>query len=75
MNPTSYNVIEDHSGWKPAQIQAITYKLSHLYYNWPGVVSFPLIYFGYSKYWIVIKKTHLAYEYGVAKLYRVLLFS
>lgn len=41
VNPTSYNVIEDHSGWKPAQIQAITYKLSHLYYNWPGVVKVP----------------------------------
>ena len=36
--PTSYNVIEDTSGWKPEQIQLLTYKLCHLYYNWPGTV-------------------------------------
>merc|ERR1719443_1413145 len=31
VNPTSYNVIRDTSGLKPA----------HLYYNWPGTVRVP----------------------------------
>ena len=41
-NPTSYNVIEDNSGWNPTHLQQLTYKLSHLYYNWPGIVSLNL---------------------------------
>ena len=27
--------------WSPDIIQKLTYKLTHLYYNWPGVVSYP----------------------------------
>jgi len=41
VNPTSYNVIEDSSGLQPKHIQALTYKLTHLYYNWPGTVRVP----------------------------------
>merc|ERR1712025_1034475 len=41
VNPTSYNVIEDKSGLKPEHIQKLTYKLTHLYYNWPGTVRVP----------------------------------
>jgi len=41
VNPTSYNVIEDGSGLKPEHIQKLTYKLCHLYYNWPGTVRVP----------------------------------
>ena len=36
VNPTSYNVIKDTSGLEAKHIQALTYKLTHLYYNWPG---------------------------------------
>ena len=39
VNPTSYNVIMDESGFKPDQLQRLTYKLTHLYYNWPGVLQ------------------------------------
>ena len=39
VNPTSYNVIEDESMWPPKIMQLLTYKLTHLYYNWPGTVS------------------------------------
>jgi hypothetical protein len=39
VNPTSYNVVEDNSTLKPEHLQQLTYKLTHLYYNWPGVVS------------------------------------
>ena len=41
VNPTSYNIIKDTSGLKPKHIQALTYKLTHLYYNWPGTVRVP----------------------------------
>jgi len=41
VNPTSYNVILDGSGLKPEHIQKLTYKLTHLYYNWPGTVRVP----------------------------------
>lgn len=35
MSPTHYNVIYDSSGLKPDHIQRLTYKLCHVYYNWP----------------------------------------
>ena len=41
VNPTSYNVIKDTSGLKPNHLQKLTYKLTHLYYNWPGTVRVP----------------------------------
>ncbi|CAB4062070.1 AUB [Lepeophtheirus salmonis] len=43
VNPTSYNIIEDESGLKPDHIQKLTYKLTHLYYNWPGTVRVPSV--------------------------------
>merc|ERR1712013_498111 len=42
VNPTSYNVVKDTSGLLPKHIQALTYKLTHLYYNWPGTSGSPL---------------------------------
>eukprot|EP00095_Tigriopus_kingsejongensis_P009109 maker-scaffold150_size309978-snap-gene-1.13 protein:Tk09109 transcript:maker-scaffold150_size309978-snap-gene-1.13-mRNA-1 annotation:"giwi protein" len=41
VNPTSYNVIQDESGWSPDNLQRLTYKLCHLYFNWPGTVRVP----------------------------------
>ena len=41
VNPTSYNVIKDNSGLTPDHLQKLTYKLCHLYYNWPGTVRVP----------------------------------
>lgn len=41
VSPTQYNVIHDTSGLKPDHIQRLTYKLTHLYYNWPGTVRVP----------------------------------
>ena len=43
VNPTSYNVLEDASGLEPKHIQTLTYKLCHLYYNWPGTVRVPMV--------------------------------
>ena len=41
VTPTSYNVIYDTTGLKPDHVQRLTYKLCHLYYNWPGTVRVP----------------------------------
>jgi len=43
VNPTSYNVIKDTSGLTPEKMQMLTYKLTHLYYNWPGTVRVPAV--------------------------------
>nr|XP_028566225.1 piwi-like protein 1 [Podarcis muralis] len=39
--PTHYNVIYDNSALKPDYMQRLTYKLCHMYYNWPGVIRVP----------------------------------
>uniref|UniRef100_A0A4W3JAN3 Piwi like RNA-mediated silencing 4 n=1 Tax=Callorhinchus milii TaxID=7868 RepID=A0A4W3JAN3_CALMI len=41
VSPTYYNVVYDNSGMKPDHVQRLTYKLCHLYYNWPGVIRVP----------------------------------
>jgi hypothetical protein len=35
VTPTHYNVIYDSMGLKPDYYQRLTYKLCHLYFNWP----------------------------------------
>lgn len=39
--PTMYNVIEDSSSLKPEYLQRLSYKLTHLYFNWPGTIRVP----------------------------------
>jgi aubergine-like protein len=39
--PTNYHVVHDSSGLQPIHLQALTFKLTHLYYNWPGTVRVP----------------------------------
>lgn len=35
VTPTHYNVIEDTlANWSPDKMQRLTYKLTHMYYNW-----------------------------------------
>jgi len=41
VTPTHYNIIADSSGLKPDHFQRLTYKLCHLYYNWPGTIRVP----------------------------------
>ena len=36
VNPTSYNMVK-------VKIQGLTYKRTHLYYNWPGTVRVPIV--------------------------------
>jgi len=41
VNPTSYNIIENQTQFTPDIFQKLTYKLCHLYFNWPGTVRVP----------------------------------
>ncbi|KAG8455995.1 hypothetical protein GDO86_001978 [Hymenochirus boettgeri] len=41
VSPTHYNVLYDSGALKPDYTQRLTYKLCHLYYNWPGVIRVP----------------------------------
>lgn len=41
VSPTHYVVIYDTSTFKPEHMQRMTYKMTHMYYNWPGTVRVP----------------------------------
>ncbi|XP_076183487.1 aubergine isoform X2 [Ptiloglossa arizonensis] len=41
VSPCAYNVIADSTGWRADQLQRITYKMTHMYYNWSGSVKVP----------------------------------
>nr|ALI93846.1 Piwi [Holothuria glaberrima] len=41
VSPTSYNVVKNGVGLKPDHLQRLTYKLTHLYFNWPGTIRVP----------------------------------
>lgn len=39
--PTNFNVIYDTMGLPPDRMQQLSYKLTHMYYNWSGTVRVP----------------------------------
>lgn len=41
VTPTHYVVVYDDSGMKADHIQRLSFKLTHLYYNWPGTIRVP----------------------------------
>ncbi|KAM6447890.1 piwi-like protein 4 isoform 2-T3 [Liasis olivaceus] len=41
VNPTYYNVVYDDNRLKPDHMQRLTFKMCHLYYNWPGLIRVP----------------------------------
>ncbi|XP_018355281.1 PREDICTED: protein argonaute-3 [Trachymyrmex septentrionalis] len=41
VTPTHYIVIHDSSNIETDHMQRLTYKLCHLYYNWPGTIRVP----------------------------------
>lgn len=43
VSPTSYNIIFDNSGLTADKIQALTYKMTHMYYNWSGTCRVPAV--------------------------------
>lgn len=48
--PTSYNIISDNLGMPADHIQALSYKMTHLYYNWSvSIIVCGLFLFNQSK--------------------------
>ena len=41
VSPTHYVVVYDGANIPPDVIQKLSYKLTHMYYNWPGTVRVP----------------------------------
>lgn len=41
VSPTNYNIIHDTTPFKPENMQMLVYKLTHLYFNWPGTIRVP----------------------------------
>lgn len=41
VTPTHYIVVHDTSEMQVNHIQRLTYKMTHLYYNWPGTIRVP----------------------------------
>nr|XP_039251037.1 piwi-like protein 1 [Styela clava] len=41
VSPTHYIAIHGHTFLKADHLQRLTYKLTHMYYNWPGTVRVP----------------------------------
>ena len=39
VNPTHYVVVHDHTEWDIDKLQKLTYKMTHMYYNWTGIIS------------------------------------
>ncbi|KAL7738918.1 hypothetical protein ACLKA6_016921 [Drosophila palustris] len=43
VSPTCYNVVHSNIRLTPDQIQKLTYKMCHLYYNWSGTTRVPAV--------------------------------
>ncbi len=41
VTPTHYVVVYDDTNLKPDHIQRLSYKMTHLYYNWSGTIRVP----------------------------------
>jgi len=41
VTPTHYVIVHDETGMKADHFQRLAYKLTHLYYNWPGTIRVP----------------------------------
>lgn len=41
VTPTHYIVVHDNNGMTPDRMQKLSYKLTHLYYNWFGTIRTP----------------------------------
>lgn len=41
VSPTNYHILHDKAGLKTDHLQRLSYKLTHMYYNWSGTVRVP----------------------------------
>jgi len=43
VSPTSYNVISDNMGLNADKLQMLSYKMTHMYYNYSGTIRVPAV--------------------------------
>ncbi|XP_053951750.1 protein piwi-like [Anastrepha ludens] len=43
VSPTNYNIVYSNIRLTPDQMQLLTYKMTHLYYNWSGTCRVPAV--------------------------------
>lgn len=43
VTPTHYSIVDDNIGLDPDKMQILTYKMTHLYYNWSGTTRVPAV--------------------------------
>lgn len=43
VSPTSYNIVFNNSGLNKDRLEILTYKFTHLYYNWSGTTRIPAV--------------------------------
>jgi aubergine-like protein len=41
VTPTHYISLHDENNMTPDRLQRLTYKMTHMYYNWPGTIRVP----------------------------------
>ena len=67
VTPTHYVVVYDDTNLKPDHIQRLSYKMTHLYYNWSGTIRVPapcqVSYHYFNKCFTVICKILFIYSF------------
>lgn len=43
VSPTNYNILHNEMGKSADVLQRMTYKMTHLYYNWAGTLAVPAV--------------------------------
>ncbi|XP_061394627.1 protein aubergine [Musca vetustissima] len=66
VSPTSYNVIHDNMGLSADKMQILTYKMTHLYYNWSGTLRVPAVcQYAHKLAFLVAESIHRAPSNGL----------
>lgn len=43
VSPSSYNIIYDSLNLAPGNVQAFTFRMCHMYFNWNGTIRVPAV--------------------------------
>lgn len=57
VNPTHYTVLQNGCNLSTENVQRLSYKLCHMYYNWCGTIKIP------APIQVIVKQTILFYYY------------
>ncbi|CAF1117009.1 unnamed protein product, partial [Didymodactylos carnosus] len=65
--PTHYNVVWNSTNLKAEHFQRLTFKLCHLYYNWPGTIRIPAVcQYAFKLAFLVSQSLHEDFDYSLA---------